>query len=194
MARQLDSWRSLLPRQLQWLDNEMFDFPYTDSGKRKPLDQLFAPDQGGVPTRHRYNLDIATAYLRTRFYYARYLLYRPFVFKVLHFPELLTKDDADCAAASIRSALMWPMVMAPPKDKKRLVPFLFTWTQSFISILLVLEMTRVNTALRNICENRIDPEHVQTTVGLMLDWLRDVKQFDGIAAWSWEILQPLFQA
>ncbi|QIX00342.1 hypothetical protein AMS68_005859 [Peltaster fructicola] len=193
MARQLDSWRSLLPRQLQWLDNERFDFPSTDSEARQPLDRLFAPDQGTVPIRHRYSLDIATAYLRTRFYYARYLMYQPFVYKVLHFPELLVKDDAECAAAAIRSACMWPIIMAPPKDKKRLIPFLSTWTQTFVSVLLIFEMTRVNSTLRAICEDHIDPNEVQTTVALMLDWLEDVKEFDGIAAWSWGVLQPLFR-
>jgi hypothetical protein len=27
---------------------------------------------------------------------------------------------------------------------------------------------------------------------LMLDWVKDVKQLDEIAGWSWKILQPLF--
>ena len=30
-----------------------------------------------------------------------------------------------------------------------------------------------------------------TTI-LMLDWVKDVKQMDGIAGWSWRVLEPLF--
>jgi hypothetical protein len=94
MARQLDSWRSLLPRPLQWLDSDMLDFPNFDPTSRRPNEPLFSPDQGSVPIGHRYNLDVVTAQLRTRFYYARFMMFRPFVYKALHFPELMTADDA----------------------------------------------------------------------------------------------------
>jgi len=192
MARQLDSWRSLLPRPLQWLDSDMLDFPNADPTTRRPNEPLFSPDQGPVPIGHKYNLDVVTAQLRTRFYYARFMMFRPFVYKALHFPELLTADDANCCALAIQSACLWPLSMAPPKNKKRLVPHLFTWTQSFMGILLILRMTRENGVLRQICEEQVNSEHLKCTAALMLDWIRDVKQVDGIAEWSWTILEPLF--
>lgn len=192
LARQLDSWRSLLPRPLQWHDNDMLDFPNANPTTRRPNETLFSPDQGNVPIGHKYNLDVVTAQLRTRFYYARFMMFRPFVYKALHFPEVMTTEDANCVALAIQSACMWPLSMAPPKNKKRLVPHHFTWTQNFMGILLILRMTRENAVLRQICEEQVNLDNIKTTASLMLDWIRDVKQVDGIAEWAWTILEPLF--
>lgn len=194
LARQLESWRSLLPRPLQWSDSDKFDFPNTKPAGHRPADTLFVLDQGPVPVNHRSNLDIITAQLRTRFYYARFMIYRPFVYKALHFPELMTPDDVTCCALAIQSACLWPLAMAPPKNKKRLVPHLFTWTQNFMGILLILRMTTENECLKQICDERVNRDELERTASLMLDWLRDVKQVDGIADWSWNILSPLYLA
>ncbi|KXT11284.1 hypothetical protein AC579_1673 [Pseudocercospora musae] len=192
MARQLESWRSLLPRPLQWQDSDKLDFPNIDPSGRRPNESLFAPDQGPVPIGHKFNLDLVTAQLRTRFYYARFMMYRPFVYKALHFPELMTSEDCNCCALAIQSALMWPISMAPPKNKKRLVPHLFAWTQNFMAILLILRMTTENECLKQICDEQVNRDDVQQSVVLMLEWIRDVKQVDGIAAWAWRILEPLY--
>lgn len=192
LARQLDSWRSLLPRPLQWLDSDMFDFPNLDPTSRRPNEPLFSPDRGSVPIGHKYNLDVVIAQLRTRFCYARFMLYRPFVYKALHFPELMTADDANCCALAIQSCCLWPISMAPPKNKKRLVPHLFTWTHNFMGMLLILRMTQENGLLRQICEEQINPEDMKHTATLMLEWIRDAKQVDGVADWGWRILEPMF--
>jgi hypothetical protein len=194
MVRQLDSWRALLPRPLQWSDGDKFEFPATDPMTRRPNEPLFSSDQGPIPIGHKYNLDIVTAQLRTRFYYARFMMYRPFVYKALHFPELMTADDCNCCALAIKSACGWPLAMAPPKNKKRLVPHMFAWTQNFMGILLILKMCTVNDCLRQIVEEGgvVGRSEVEGTVQLMLEWMRDVKQLDGIAEWSWEILEPLY--
>lgn len=161
---------------------------------RRPADTLFAVDQGPVPINHRFNLDIVTGQLRTRFYYAKFMIYRPFVYKALHFPELMSDDDAEFCGLAIQSACMWPLSMASPRNKKRLIPHLFTWTQNFVGILLLLKMTTVNDCLRQICEEKVSRREMEETTFLLLDWLRDIKQVDGIAEWSWKILEPLFGA
>nr|POE79322.1 hypothetical protein CFP56_07387 [Quercus suber] len=193
MARQLDSWRALLPRPLQWNDAEKFNFPSLDPNSRQPNDSLFTIDQGAVPIGHQYNLDIVTAQLRTRFYYARFMMYRPFVYKALHFPELMTSSDTHCCALAIKSACLWPLAMAPPKHKKRLCPHLFAWTQNFLGILLILWMSTENEYLKGICEDQVDRSEIDATIDLMLEWVKDVKQMDGIAEWSWKILEPLYK-
>ena len=63
-----------------------------------------------------------------------------------------------------------------------------------MGILLILRMTTENECLRRICESQVNHEDIQKTASLMLDWVRDVKQLDGIADWSWRILEPLFSA
>ena len=165
-----------------------------DPTNRRPNEALFSLDQGSVPIGHKFNLDVVTAQLRTRFYYARFMMYRPFVYKALHFSELMTADNANCCALAIKSACLWSIAMAPPKNKKRLVPHLFAWTQNFMGILLILRMTTENECLRRICESQVSHEDIQKTVTMMLDWIRDVKQLDGVAEWSWRILEPLYSA
>lgn len=121
-------------------------------------------------------------------------MYRPFVYKSLHFPELMTTDDENCCALAIKSTCLWTIAMAPPKNKKRLVPHLFAWTQNFVGILLILRMTTENECLQRICENQVNMQDIQNTASLMLDWIKDVKQMDGIADWSWRILEPLYSS
>jgi len=42
--------------------------------------------------------------------------------------------------------------------------------------------------LKRICEDSIIPGDIQATAALMLNWIEDVKQLDGIAEWSWKLL------
>ncbi|KAG8630423.1 hypothetical protein KVT40_002042 [Elsinoe batatas] len=193
LARQLESWRTYLPQALQWSDADTHSFPNVNPLARRQPSPLFTVQDNGEPVTHRYNLDIVTGHLRTRFYYARYMIYRPFIFKALHFPEAMTPDDASYCALAIQSACMWPLAMSPCKNKKRLVPHLFTWTQNFVGILLIMRMTSESECLRRICEERVNMRDMQLTVGLMLEWIADMKEVDGIAEWSWGLLEPLFR-
>lgn len=120
------------------------------------------------------------------------MIYRPFVYKALHFPELMTPEDANYCALAIQSACLWPLAMAPPKNKKRLVPHLFAWTQNFLGILLILRLTTESACLQQICDERVNREDMEQSAQLMLDWLRDMRQVDGIAEWGWRILEPLY--
>lgn len=192
MASQLESWRSLLPQPLQWVDDEVLDFPVESLTHPLPQGSLFSSDQTPSLCGHKNNLDIATAQLRTRFYYARFMIYRPFVYKALHSPEIMTAYDAGCCALAIKSVCLWPLTMAPPRDKKRLVPHQFTWTQNIVVILFILRMTREEGMLKQICQERVNLEDLELTIVRMLDWIRDTKQVDGIAEWSWKVLEPLF--
>lgn len=42
---------------------------------------------------YKYTRDIQASMLRTRYYYAQYMIYRPLIYKALHFPERMTKED-----------------------------------------------------------------------------------------------------
>lgn len=127
MAHQLESWRNLLPGPLHWQDHNRFSFPNIGPANRTPSEPLFTAEQTPVPVGHRYNVDIMVAQLRTRYYYARFMIYRPFIWRALHVEESMTSEDNDYCALAVKSALLWPMIMAPPKNKKRLVPHHFTW-------------------------------------------------------------------
>lgn len=61
-----------------------------------------------------------------------------------------------------------------------------------MAILLILRMTTENPCLRHICDTHVSCDDIKETVALMLEWLKDVKQLDGVAEWSWGVLEPLY--
>ena len=177
LSRQLDEWRDFLPGPLQW-DDEHVSIP--------------SPDRhGGQPLDFQHGLDIITAELRTRFYYARFILFRPFIFKALHFSDLMSRYDVESAAFAIKAVSLWPIAMRPTKFKKRLIPHLFTWTQNFVGILLILWVLQHNEQLGEPYREQLNRSEIQETITAIWEWMEDIRQVDGIAEWSWQILEPL---
>ena len=187
MSRQLEAWRAGLPKILQWLEEDVSntdnDIPDVDTSGPRVL---------SIADTQVVSLSVLTSELRTRYYFARFILYRPFIFKALHFPTLMNSHDSSSCAYALKSACLWPITMAPAKNFKRFIPHLFTWTQNFIGILMILWMTQHNDCLSQIASNYLDQDSVNNTIRLTLHWIDDVKQMDGIAEWSWQLLEPLF--
>lgn len=116
LASQLSQWRSMLPRDLQWAEDDPASFPspQASGGYNPPLDPTLSPQRSrptvplfttnldSDPVHYPYVYDIQVALLRTRYYYARYMVYRPFVYKALHFPEQMTQEDAQGVAECLR--------------------------------------------------------------------------------------------
>ncbi|KAL9068245.1 MAG: hypothetical protein Q9157_006563 [Trypethelium eluteriae] len=192
LSRQLENWRAVLPNALQWIDEERMVISGS-RGTTQPVLFSFNPPADGSRVNYKYNIDIVTAQLRARYYYARFIIYRPFVYKALHYPYSTSAQDAEGVVTCLESALSWPIIMYPPKAKKRLIPFLFAWTQNIIGILLILRMSLEDNMLGRISRKRIPQVAVEETVKLMLDWIQDVKQEDGAAEWCWQIVQPLYK-
>jgi hypothetical protein len=191
LIRQLDTWRNTLPQRLQWSDNERFGFTEVEPTATSPRFSFFSSLRNVGPSKIDHNVDIAVAQLRTRFYHARFLVHRPFVYKALHARELMTPGDRAKCSLAIDAACLWPLSLAPPKNKKRLVPHLFSWTQNFLAMLLILQMCRTDEYLGDICkEGGVAAEDIEGSIGSMIGWLEDVKQEDGIAEWSLRVLGP----
>jgi hypothetical protein len=94
-----------------------------------------------------------------------------------------------------QSCLKWPIVLSPASRRKRLVPYLFGWSQAFLSILLILQLTLHNPLLRDIRAQLCGPifeAEINQTIEVMIDWIRDLKDCDSIAMWCWNILQGVY--
>jgi len=192
LTRQLDAWRAGLPQTLQWDDLDRTSYVSYDAEGSRPRTVTFVVHKNDKAVIEAYNADIVVAQLRCRFYYCRLMLYRPFLFKALHYPDQVTSEEAACAAECLRSCLLWPVCMGPPKDKKRLIPNVYVWTQSFLTILLVLRVSVESAVVMRMCEREVKTEQLEQSMRSMLDWFRDMRQVDGIAEWSWTILEPLY--
>jgi len=171
LSRQLDHWRTLLPPVLQWNDQDRYEVT------------VLAQDSP---------VELGSSHLRSRYYYARFMIYRPFVYKALHFPDYMCEEDIHYTAQCLQACMLWPISMDPPRMRKRLIPYLFAWTQNFLGVLLVLRMTTEHKKLRSIAESNHMLDDIEKTVHLLLDWFRDMRQLDGMAEWSWNILSQLY--
>jgi hypothetical protein len=169
LRSQLQHWRVLLPPELQWPDNRRHE--------------LLSPPQNAARTVCSFNLDILVAQLRARFYSALFTLESPFLCLALHHPELLSDDDTQHCVSALDSTLLWTLSVASVSEKKRLVPYHFTWTQTAISFLCVFNM--IEKKHSNLRELRI-------SVAVQLSWLQDLKAIDETAGWAWQLLHPLF--
>ncbi|KAM0719004.1 hypothetical protein Q7P37_004909 [Cladosporium fusiforme] len=158
LAHELECWRLTLPSRLQWSDDRKFDFTEID-----PTSDL-----------SRTNFFNLATHLRTCYYQARFLVYRPFIYKALHQPALMTPSDRYHCAFAVEAACHWPMSLAPPKNKLHLLPHLFSWTQNFLAILLILKFCMNQGPLSNICqENGLSENYIWDTFVSMKTWLED---------------------
>lgn len=191
LTHQLDIWRGALPQKLQWSDSDRFDFEEVEPLFTALRSCSFSPLQNLGPGVIDHNADIAVAQLRTRFYHARFFIYRPFIYKALHLPKLMTADDRVKCSFAIDATCLWPLSLAPPKNKKHLVPHLFSWTQNFLAMMFVLRMCRTSHYLIDVCRDRgIAEVYLESAVDSMAQWLGDVRQLDGIADWGMRVLGP----
>ncbi|KAI5865048.1 hypothetical protein GGS23DRAFT_603720 [Durotheca rogersii] len=206
MAAQLDQWRGLLPAYLRWEEEHPGAVPnpteelYDDQSMYPPpipdlhANFMFTADLDSPPVSYPYALDIQTASLRTRYYYVKYLIYRPFIFKALHRPEQMTRDDADGVVECLKACLKWPITMSPTCFHKRLVPCLFFWSQNLLGILLILHLTRqvpILVRIRTMMGSKFEQDANETAI-LYTDWIRDLKDADPTALWCWEILKGIY--
>jgi hypothetical protein len=188
LCHQLDCWRDTLPQRFQWNDRERFDFEKVDPLTTALHTSFFSPLQNPGPGEIDHNVDVADAQLRIRF-----LICRPFIYKALHLPLLMTADDRIKCAFAVDAACLWPVCLAPPKNKKHLIPHLFSWTQNFVAMIFVLRMCRKSDYLGDVYkEIGIAEEFIESTISSMTQWLEDVRQADGVANWSMSVLGPAF--
>jgi hypothetical protein len=128
LASSLTEWRSLLPDNLQWAEDDPMAFPAPQPARnvagfgqidpelspqhapsRPPL---FSTNLDVEPMNYPYLYDIQVAMLRTRYYYVKYMVHRPFIYKALHFPEQMTQEDAEGAAECLRVSFVLQMPLS----------------------------------------------------------------------------------
>lgn len=163
-----------------------------------PQPQMFTADLDAPPARYPYAHDVQVALLRSRYYYAKYLIHRPFLYKALHHPDAMTQDDAIGAAECLKASLKWPIAMSPTCLHKRLVPCPFFFTQNFFGILVLLHLVlsdRVPILTRikdTLCGGERFEVEAKETVELYVDWIRDLRDVEPSAVWDWDVVDALF--
>jgi hypothetical protein len=185
LIAELDSWRTALPKRLKWKDEGKFDYTRIDPITKRPHSSFFSLFHSAQSEIIDLNVDIAVAHLRTCFYQARFLIYRPYVYKAFHHRSQVTATDRRLCAFATSAACLWPMSLSPPNSEKHLVPHIFSWTQKYLGLLLMLETCRKDGYMREICqEGNITEDLIEVSISSMKTWLEDVSQADGIGEWG----------
>ncbi|KAH7031178.1 uncharacterized protein B0I36DRAFT_409480 [Microdochium trichocladiopsis] len=205
LAMQLEQWRGMLPLHLRWQDDERGVFHLGDDLYDPTGYPHGVPPQLGTfsfttnldipPVNYPYAADIQISILRSRYYYVKHILYRPFLYKALHHPEDFGQEDAEGVAECLQAGLKWPIAMSPASRRKRLIPCLFFWSQNLLSVLVTLRLTERVPLLARIRTNMTGPrfnEDARETVALYIDWIRDLKDVDSTAMWCWTVLQDIY--
>jgi hypothetical protein len=118
LSKRLDSWRKSLPLDLQWPEEDPTAFPiaaqmsqsfsnavdpaFKPPQQSQPGQTLFSTDLDQDAPQYQYLYDIQVAVLRTSYYYAKYMVHRPLLYKALHFPNDMTQEDAEGVAACLQ--------------------------------------------------------------------------------------------
>lgn len=219
---QLDQWRELLPLHLRWVERDYGTFlppghdvygtpvyqtttPVTAPSPALPTrptatppvtSVTFTPDLNSHPVAYPYAMDIQVALLRTRYYTTRLLLYRPFLYKALHYPDQMNNEDAEGVANCLSTCLLWPITMSPACTRKVLIPCLFFWTQNILGALIILHLSEKVPILARIrasgiCGTSFEAD-ARETVRLGLEWIDDLREVDSEAEWAWDVAKGIF--
>ncbi|KAK3498664.1 hypothetical protein B0T13DRAFT_272890 [Neurospora crassa] len=163
-----------------------------------PQPQMFTADLDAPPIRYPYAHDVQVALLRSRYYYAKYLIHRPFLYKALHHPDAMMQEDAIGAAECLKASLKWPIAMSPSSLQKRLVPCPFFFTQNFLGILVLLHLVLsdkvpILTKIKDtLCGGERFELEAKKTVELYVDWIRDLKDVEPSAVWDWDVVCAMY--
>lgn len=191
MARQLDCWRNALPPVLQWNDSTQLQYANVRVQEQHPHSRFFDQALGAESREAPCEPDLILAHLRLRFYHARFLLYRPFIYKALHKPHFMTQSDKDQCKIATEAACLWPLSLNPPKDKRHLVPHPFAWTQNFLSSTLAMRACYHLGVFEAIGDDTGEMRSFALrSLDVMVEWLRDVRHEDVLADWALKVLGP----
>ncbi|PYI24913.1 C6 finger domain protein [Aspergillus indologenus CBS 114.80] len=135
LHHQLDQWRVNLPAALQFSDNppnpstdhDTADSPSTES--HLPFD----------PTRHALSpaTAVSEAMLRGRYMIAKFHIGRPYLYKALHIPSLLTDQDLEQIRSGLLNAMNWPVVGGIFRLMKSCIPIRFAFCSQFFGQVLL---------------------------------------------------------
>ncbi|KAH0436829.1 hypothetical protein CcaCcLH18_04155 [Colletotrichum camelliae] len=232
LQSQLNEWQEQLMEGLQWNTNQTitpipfpgqftapYPAPYPTPGEERmegvmssigsvyfPSNQFMAQQQiatGVLPTQSASPTAILQALLRTRLSYLRCLLYRPYIYRVVH-SDKLSSQDLVGAEEYLRECVCWPIIMVPICHSKRLLHGLYFWSHNLMGILIILRLAITHPRLQAVCLSigKKDKEEfkrpgawnaqARQTIFLCIQWFKSLVDIDGDARWCWSIIQGIY--
>lgn len=119
---QLHKWRAHLPPAIAWNYESKDDIAMSNSDSDCYREATTLPDL--APSEMLDFKTILNASLRTRYKYAEYIIWRPYIFRVLHSPYDSAKYDVDCCRSAFKVDLRYSIgISISLTPTRRLVVF-----------------------------------------------------------------------
>jgi len=191
LSCQLHNWRAHLPPAIAWNDQSTHDIAMSNSGSDDYREATTSLDPGITGM-----LDFKTtlnASLRTRYKYAKYIIWRPYIFRVLHSPHDSAGYDVECCRSALKACTLWPLTFATFHSQRRLVPHIYEYTHTFFGILVLMRVCSSNQSLGPLLHSMPAAYDFGLSISLYLSWIRDMKVVHPVGRWCWELLKVIYK-
>ncbi|KAL4922899.1 hypothetical protein BDW62DRAFT_171993 [Aspergillus aurantiobrunneus] len=138
LHHQLSQWQQNLPPGLQFSDNpSTTTSPQTAATSPNEISPHPLSSTNNRPISPA--VAVAEAMLRGRYMIAKFHIGRPYLYKALRIPSLLTEDDLQQVRSGLQNAMNWPVVLGIFREMKSCIPIKFAFCSQFFGQILIFE-------------------------------------------------------
>ncbi|KAL4929860.1 putative C6 finger domain protein [Aspergillus undulatus] len=152
LHHQLGQWRRNLPLGLQFSDtaapfpstaNTAAPSPQTTTSPNTNTNSINSPHpltpRNTAQTARPFSpaIAVAEAMLRGRYMIAKFHIGRPYLYKALRIPHLLTEDDLEQIRSGLANAMNWPVALGMFKEMRSCIPIKFAFCSQFFGQILL---------------------------------------------------------
>ncbi|RDW87600.1 hypothetical protein BP5796_03294 [Coleophoma crateriformis] len=185
LSTQLENWRLHLPALISFTEDELHD---SEAIVADALTQVNSIAMGRIDIRMTLR-----AILRTRYKYAQYVIWRPYIYQVLHVQKDHSLHNIESSLIALKACTMWPLTFTAFQSQRRLVPHLYEYTHTFFGILILLHTCSLNPILGPIMKNSPAAYEIELSVNHYLSWIRDMKVVHPVAKWAWYLIKVIYK-
>ncbi|EPS29459.1 hypothetical protein PDE_04408 [Penicillium oxalicum 114-2] len=146
LHHQLEQWRTNLPLAIQFSDAQLqpcYSTPINDissvqpspSSAASPIQTPSRPSESNRPLSPA--VAVTDAMLRGRYMIAKFHIGRPYLYKALRIPHLLTEEDFSQIKSGLQNAMDWPVTQGIFRKMKSCIPIRFAFCSQFFGQVLL---------------------------------------------------------
>ncbi|EED18183.1 C6 finger domain protein, putative [Talaromyces stipitatus ATCC 10500] len=159
LHNQVEEWRKNLPPVIQ------FSAKDSTTTSNDDISPSITPNAPRTPTS--LAMLVADSMLRARYRICKFHIGRPYLYKALRTPNLLTEDDFEQIRSGLRFAMDWPMIRGVFRQMRSCVPIRFAFCSQFFGQLLIF----------HCISNSPDPRLRATLPSGWERWYREMVEF-----------------
>jgi len=187
LQQQLWRWRNHLPTALSWVDEETSDVSGTQP-KRLTNEDMEIEDNFMTSSMPDFKFFLNAA-LQTRYKYAEYTIWKPYIKWVLHPSGSYNERKVENCRQALKACCLWPLTLGPFQSYKRLLPHLYEYTHALFEILILVQVCSCSPTTGPLLLSVLESHELQLSKKLYLRWIRDMKIIHPVAKWSWQLLK-----